>query len=77
RRAGTIQPLAYARGLARAAAAAGARLFADSPVTTIRRTGGDWQVATARGTVTAAAVILATNAYTAGLYPAFTATLVS
>ena len=30
-RAGTIQPLAYARGLARAAIAAGARVFSSSP----------------------------------------------
>ena len=31
-RAGTIQPLAYARGLARAALSAGARIFTQSPV---------------------------------------------
>ena len=63
-RAGTIQPLAYVRGLARAAIAAGAEVFTGSPVTGATRAGARWAVDTPRGTVTADWVIVATNAYT-------------
>jgi glycine/D-amino acid oxidase-like deaminating enzyme len=62
-RAGTIQPLAYARGLARAAIGAGARLFTGSPVVGAEEAGGRWTVRTAAGSVTADWVVVATNAY--------------
>jgi glycine/D-amino acid oxidase-like deaminating enzyme len=64
RRAGTIQPLAYARGLAAAAMAAGAAVHAGSPVTGYRRDGGRWRVETAGGSVAADWIVVATNAYT-------------
>lgn len=63
-RAGTIQPLAYVRGLARAALAAGAEVFTASPVTGAERDGGRWRVRTAAGSVAADWVVVATNAYT-------------
>lgn len=63
RRAGTIQPLAYARGLAGAAIAAGAEIFTDTPLLAASRQGDLWKLKTGRGTVTARHVILATNAY--------------
>ncbi len=66
RRAGTVQPMAYVRGLCRAALAAGARVFTDSPVTGAERRGDRWVLRTAGGTVTADQVIVATNAYTQG-----------
>lgn len=69
RRAGTIQPLAYARGLAHAALDAGALLFCRSPVHAARRTGGAWRLETPQGAVTAARVIAATNAYTQACWP--------
>lgn len=62
-RAGTIQPLAYVRGLARAAAAAGAQLHRNSPASSITRSGGGWQVTTPKGSVHAKHLIMATNAY--------------
>jgi glycine/D-amino acid oxidase-like deaminating enzyme len=62
-RAGTVQPLAYARGLARAAVAAGAKLHEHTPATGLARDGDSWRVRVAGGEVRAAAVILATNAY--------------
>ncbi len=43
-RAGTIQPLAYARGLARAAIAAGAAIHTESPVRAAERGGGGWRL---------------------------------
>jgi glycine/D-amino acid oxidase-like deaminating enzyme len=66
-RAGTIQPLGYARGLALAAIAAGARLHERSPVTRIAAEGGRWRVTTPEGGVTAEALLIATNAYHAAL----------
>lgn len=66
-RAGTVQPLAYARGLARAALGAGARIFTQSPVNAHRMVDGVWHLTTPDGSVRAPRVIWATNAYTCGL----------
>lgn len=67
-RAGTINPMAYARGLARAAKAAGARLITGCVVTRLEaRTG--WVVQTAQGPVQARKVVLAANAYNLDLWP--------
>ena len=63
-RAGTINPAAYTRGLARAAASVGARLHEHSGATGIMRQGSDWRVITAEGSVTAPRLVIATNAYT-------------
>ncbi len=65
-RAGTIQPLAYARGLARAAQAAGARVHGSSPVQAARHDGALWHLRTPGGSVTAPALIWAGNAYALG-----------
>lgn len=66
RRAGTIQPLAYVRGLATAAQKAGAKLFTQSPVAAVERKGDRWSIRTAHGQVTADWVILSTDAYGSG-----------
>ena len=66
---GNIQPLAFARGLARAAIGAGAAVHARSPATALERTGGRWRVETPGGAVAAEQVVLATNGYTGGLWP--------
>ena len=66
RRAGTIQPLAYARGLARTALNAGAKIFTRSAVTSAERMGGQWKLQTAGGSVIADRVIVATDAYATG-----------
>ena len=62
-RAGTVQPLSYVRGLARAAAAAGAVLHEGSPVSAGAYSQGCWRLTTPAGTVTARVLIRATNAY--------------
>ncbi len=72
-RAGTIQPLSYVRGLARAAIASGARVFTQSPVHSLHREGDLWHLTTTGGTVRARSVIQATNAYHQGLQPTATA----
>ncbi len=69
RRAGTINPMGYVRGLARAAQNAGARLHGGSPVTALARDGARWRVTTPAGSVAARWVILGTNAYTDRLWP--------
>ena len=62
-RAGTIQPLAYARGLARAAIGAGAAVHASSPVVAIEDLGGGWRLKTRDGGVVDATwVVVASNA---------------
>lgn len=75
RRAGTIQPLAYCRGLARAAIAAGARVFTGSPVTGLARTNGAWRLATPEGALAADRVLIATGAYGEGAAEARHATV--
>jgi glycine/D-amino acid oxidase-like deaminating enzyme len=72
-RAGTIQPLAYARGLATAAIAAGARLFTSSPVISAERHDGKWVIGTGEGQVVAERVIVATDAYSTGPWADFRA----
>jgi len=61
--AGTIQPLNYARGLARAAIDQGAQLFQQVPLRSLQRVGSQWQAKTRDALVTADQVIIATNAY--------------
>lgn len=69
RRGGMIQPLGYARGLARAAQTAGAAIHGDSPVVAIRRDGATHVLQTPAGQVTARRVVVATNAYSGELFP--------
>ncbi len=70
RRGGAIQPLAYARELARVAVAAGATIHGDSPVASLARRDGRWIVTTRQGiSVTADQVVLCTNGYTGDLVP--------
>lgn len=70
RRAGTIQPLAYARGLAHAALSLGAQIYTSTPLVRGDRRGTSWIAHTPQGTVTAPWVVVATNAYS-GLVPGF------
>lgn len=60
---GSINPLAYAYGLARAAATAGATIHERSPALRIERNGGTWAIDSSRGSVSAMQVLCCTNAY--------------
>lgn len=64
---GHLNPLAYVRGLARAAIREGAEVFTNSPVVKVEKKGSAWLVTCPQGTVLARRVGLATGAYTAGL----------
>ncbi len=67
--AGHLNPLGYARGLARAAMQEGVTLHTSSPVTSAVPEGGDWRIGTATGSVLADKVIFASGAYTVGGWP--------
>ena len=76
-RGGSVQPLAYARGLARAAIEEGAVIHGASAATAIERSGAGWSVRTERGSVGCEAVLLATNGYTGDLWPGLRQSVVS
>jgi glycine/D-amino acid oxidase-like deaminating enzyme len=64
RRGGTVQPLAYVRGLAHALLRAGGRIYVRSPALRLGRLGGAWSIETPEGGVNAPQVMIATDAYT-------------
>ena len=68
-RGGAINPLGYARGLARAVMAAGGAIRQKALVRSIKRAGTQWRVTTDRGGVDADSVIIGTNAYTGAFWP--------
>ena len=76
RRAGTLQPLAYARGLAAAAMTLGATIHTDSPVVSAEDAGDRWRLRAANGSVTAPWVLVATNAYSRRVWSALRTELV-
>lgn len=67
--AGNLNPLGYARGLARAAVQEGARVFVGSRVTGLTSEAGRWVARTARGSVVADRVVCGTGAYTDDFWP--------
>jgi glycine/D-amino acid oxidase-like deaminating enzyme len=66
RSGGTIQPLSYLRGLARAAINRGATIAEQSRVTSAERRGGAWRLTCGAHSVTAEKVLLCTNAADTG-----------
>ncbi|WP_277373290.1 FAD-dependent oxidoreductase [Pseudomonas sp. AA-38] len=77
-RAGSLQPLSYARGLAAAALRAGAGIHGHSRVTALAREGQRWKLSTAQGaSVHAERVLLAGNGYTDDLWPGLRQTLIA
>jgi glycine/D-amino acid oxidase-like deaminating enzyme len=77
-RAGSVQPLSYSRGLARAAQKAGTMVCGNSRVTALSRDGGRWSVTTEHGpAVSAERVLLATNGYTDALWPRLRQTVIA
>ena len=69
KRAAGINPLAYVRGLAAAAQRFGAHVHANSPARRLSRTATGWRVESDQGAVQADQVVLATGAYSDGLWP--------
>src|ERR1700736_3264728 len=75
-RGGDLHPLSYARGLTRAAMAAGAAVHGETPALSLRRDGARWRIETPRAIVHAEKVVLATNGFTDDLWPALRRTIV-
>ncbi len=73
---GSVQPLSYARGLARAALNAGAKIFTHSKVNSMERRGDSWRLHCATGDITANTVVLCTNGYTDQLFKGLRETVV-
>lgn len=78
RSGGVLNPVGYARGLARAAVGsvgsvgsggAGVQIHETTPVTSLHQRGADWQASTPAGQITARRVVLATNAHAGPLWP--------
>jgi sarcosine oxidase len=65
---GCVQPLSYARGLLKAALGSGVKVFGESRVVSLEKSGDDWIAKTAQGSVRASKVVLATNGYTDNLW---------
>lgn len=69
RRGGTLNPLGFARGLAAAAIAAGARVHAQTRAVSLERDAGRWVVRTPSGRICAQRVFVATAAYAEDMVP--------
>lgn len=65
----SVDPARYHQGLLERVQAAGAQVVGRCPVTQIERDGAGFRVASARGTVQARDVVIATNGYTGALTP--------
>ncbi len=76
RRGGDLNPLSFARGLARAAMGAGAALHGGTRVSRLTPSGSGWNLHTGRGIVTAEHAVIATNGYTDDLWPDLRRTIV-
>ncbi len=63
KRGGSIQPLSYARGLAKAAIEQGAKIYSGALVKNIDQMNDRWQVSTERATLSAERVLICTNGY--------------
>jgi glycine/D-amino acid oxidase-like deaminating enzyme len=78
RRAGAIQPLSYARELARVAAGFGARLRGASRIDALERRGELWHARLERNrAIEAEAVLVCTNAYSGALVPDLSASIIA
>src|SRR5699024_2044743 len=70
RRGGSVQPLSYTRGLARACLSAGVRVVPHTRVTKLCSAKGRWELSVKSGfRVRADRVVICTNAYTDDLWP--------
>jgi glycine/D-amino acid oxidase-like deaminating enzyme len=77
RRGGNINPLAYTRGLAHAAAKAGATLYTKTCVRALARHCGRWTIDAGGARLSADNVVIATNAYTNELWPGLSESIIA
>ena len=78
RRAGSVQPLGFTFGLARAALARGVSIYGNARVVSMNRIEGRWHLRTATGQrVRAERVVIGTNGYTDQLWPRLRETVIA
>ena len=75
-RGGTLQPLSYARGLARACLDQGVKIFGNTAALAVDKDGTGWTVRTPGGAIKCNRLIMATNAYTDHLWPGLAQTII-
>ena len=68
---GRINPYLFTNGMAEAAERLGARIHGNSEALSLERRDRTWRIRTARGSVTADAVVFCTNAYPGAIEPRF------
>lgn len=76
RRGGSLQPLSYARGLARACLDNGVAIYGDTPALSVSRSGGGWRIETPYGAVDCAVLVIGANGYTDACWPGLQQTIV-
>ena len=64
-----VQPWQYSQALAALVIGQGARVYADTPVISLRQVSGQWQARTPAASVTAKTIVIATNGYSSDLIP--------
>ena len=69
KRAGTVQPMSYVRGLADAALKAGAKIHCDTHIDKLEQHNSQWKLTAPNGSITADQVLLCTNGYSDELLP--------
>jgi glycine/D-amino acid oxidase-like deaminating enzyme len=78
RRAGSVQPLSYARGLARAAMARGVSIHRATRAQKLEQRAGGWRIHTANGpAIDARQVLVATNGYSDSLWPGLAQSMIA
>lgn len=75
-RGGSLQPLSYARGLARACMSEGVSIYGDTKALEVTGSGDRWRVKTASAVIDCNQVIFATNGYTDKLWPGLAQSIV-
>ena len=75
-RGGSLQPLSYSRGLARACQQHGVKIFGDTKANNIESEAGGWLISTHHGRIKSKRLVLATNGYTDGLWPGLARTII-
>ncbi|MBE9606724.1 FAD-binding oxidoreductase [Acetobacteraceae bacterium H6797] len=75
-RGGHLNPLSYARGLARTAQRLGASIHGATPALSLTRHAARWRISTPKGSLIAERVVIGTNGYTDGLWPRLRQTVV-
>lgn len=75
-RGGSLQPLSYARELARVCTELGCIVYGETPALSVQRSGAQWLVITPQGRLRCRHLVLATNGYTDNLWPGLRRSLV-